>query len=199
MDEGGRNNDTGTELLQDDEGGVCPCRHPLDHANREVNTNGTGEEDDEEKTNTKRDVVVTGHLVAVPRPAALALTGTYAVLNTSMEVAVFAMRGLTTGVIGVLSTLGHDLHLITAGCDAVGVRAVRVAVSEGGGDGRGGRVGGRRHNLVLRGTPHAEAEYVSIVLDEDAIRRMRRLTQSLHEDGSQTQPLGPQSQRPLWR
>lgn len=154
-----RNNDTGAKLLQDDEHGVCLGGHPIDHENREVNTNGTGDENDEEETDAERNVVVAGDLIAAPRAATLTFTTADAVLNTGMEVAVFPLRSLVRGVIG--STLGHDLHFIAAGCDAVSVRAVRVAVSEGGGDGRGGRVGRRGHDLVLRGPPHAKSECVS--------------------------------------
>lgn len=159
MDKGGRDDDTGAKLFQDNEDGVCLGGHPIDHDNREVNTNGTGDEDDEEQTDSERNVVVAGDLVAAPRAAALALTTTDAVLNTGVEVAVLPLRALVCGILG--GTFGHDLHLVTAGCDAVRVRAVRVAASEGGGDGRGGRVGRRGHDLVLGGAPHAKAEYVS--------------------------------------
>lgn len=138
---------------------MCLGGHPIDHENREVNTNSTSDEDDEEQADSERNVVVASDLVTAPRSATLAFTTTDAVLNTSVEVAVLPLRALVRGVLG--GTLGHDLDLITAGCDAVRVRAVRVAASEGGGDGRGGRVGGRGHDLVLGGAPHAKAEYVS--------------------------------------
>lgn len=159
MNEGRRNNDSGAKLLQDNEHGVCLGGHPINHANGEVNSNGTGYEDDEEETDAERNVVVPGDLVAAPRAAALTFTTTDAVLNTGVEVAIFTLRGLGRGIIG--STLGHDLYFITIGCNAVGVRAVRVAASEGGGDGRSGRVGRRCHDLVLGGSPHAKPEYVS--------------------------------------
>lgn len=159
MDEGGRDDDAGTELLQDNEGVVCLAGHPIDHENREVNANGAGDENNEEETDAERNVVIAGDLFAAPRAADLALTTTDAVLNTGVEVAVLPLRALVRAVLG--RTLGDDLHLVTARCNAVRVRAVRVAASEGGGDGRGGRVGRRAHDLVLGSSPHAKSESVS--------------------------------------
>lgn len=134
MNESRRDNDTGAKLLQDDEHGVCLGGHPVNHANGEVNTNGTGDENDKEETDAERNVVIAGDLIAAPRAAALAFATTDAMLNTGVEVAIFTLRGLSARLIG--GTLSHDVHLITAGCDAVGARAARVAVSEGRGDGK---------------------------------------------------------------
>lgn len=159
MNESRRNNDAGPKLLQDDEYSVRLGGHPINQANGEVNTNSTGDEDDEEKTDAERNVITPGDLVAAPRAATLAFTTADAVLNTGVEVTIFPLGSLVCGVIG--GTLSHDLHVITAGCDAVSVRAVRVAAGEGRGDGRGGRVGRRSHDLVLGGTPHAKPEYIS--------------------------------------
>lgn len=155
MDEGGRDDDAGTELLQDNEDVVCLAGHPIDHENREVNANGTSDENNEEETDAERNVVIASDLFAAPGATALALTTTYAVLNTGVEVAVLPLRALVRALLG--RTLGHNLHLVTARCNAVRVRAVRMAASEGGGDGRSGRVSRRAHNLVLRSAPYAKA------------------------------------------
>lgn len=159
-----RNDDSGTELLEDEEDGVRLGGHPIDHQDGEVDAEGTGDEDDEDETDTERDVVVAGDLLAASRAAAaLALTSTNAVLYTSVEMAILSLRGLALGVvvIGRLGALCYDLHVVSVGCDAEGVGAVRVTASEGGRNGGGGRIDRRSHDLVFGGTPHAEAEDVS--------------------------------------
>lgn len=74
----------------------------------------------------QRNLVVAGDLIAASRAAAFTFNTTDAVLNTGVEVAIFTLRGLSGHLIG--GTLSHDLHLITAGCDAGSVRVVRVAL-----------------------------------------------------------------------
>lgn len=162
MDKGSRDDDTSAKLLENEEKGVRLGRHPLDHEDWEVDTKSAGNQDDEQKADAQRDVVVARNLGTASRAAALALTGSNTVLNTGVKVAVLALRrfAFTVGIRG-LGTLCDDFDVVAVGGDAVGVGTVRVAVGKCSRDGRSGGVGGRRHDLILGSTPHAEAEAVS--------------------------------------
>jgi hypothetical protein len=59
MDECGRDDDTSSELLEDDEDNVVVAHEAeLPGQNWSEDSNGAGHEDDEEKTDAKADVVV---------------------------------------------------------------------------------------------------------------------------------------------
>lgn len=86
VDEGGRNNDTGSKLFQYDEDDVViPDKIELSGQHWSENTNGTGDEDDEEQTNSQPDVVVSWSGIAMNLFFSIA---TNTVLDASMEVAV---------------------------------------------------------------------------------------------------------------
>lgn len=60
MDKGSRNDDAGTELLQDNEDDVVSADEvELPSQNRSKNSDAAGDEDDEKKTDSKTNVVVT--------------------------------------------------------------------------------------------------------------------------------------------
>lgn len=134
MDEGGGDDDTCAELLENKEDGVRLSGHPLDHEDGEVDSESASDQDHKEETNTQRNVIVARDLFAASRAAAtLALACADAMLDTGVEVAVFALRFFSASVVvvGRLSTLGNNRDIVSVRGETISISAMSMTISEG--------------------------------------------------------------------
>lgn len=165
-----RDDNTRTELFDNDEDAMKPRRQPLHEENGRKYTDGAGGHDDEQEADTKGDVVLAVDTFARPLlAAALALARLQAVLDAGVEMAV---------LIFLFGRRGHDI--LATGAEAVHVGSVVVAAGELGRKVLGVR--GRRVHGVRSLTPHAETG--SRLTQEQFPVRSPKLTGLRHPSGS---------------